>query len=346
MSPEVSSGAPQSFQADFFSMGIIGYEFMFGKRPYLTSNRRVYVQDLTSRQIVISKDENPELCEWSNESIDFINSLLIRKQNNRLGAGGINELKNHKWFREYDWNALYNQELLSPFIFCIDVDDSYDKKYCGSCEVVGMDTLERYQRYMIKEGFVSYFLGYTYNNEKVNDKGLAEKVEKSSSPKFTSLPIQKKLTKSCNFEQHYFKLIPNSHKINLFSKSINQGQSMLNNSILEKSSLSIKKLEIKQSSEPLNENKNIIYLPNINKSLSARNLYNQHIPEKKKLPKKAHLIKANIFGKVRLRVKQKDSKIKENLINYSRFPKIESSSVSKSSIFDRSQLFYKNENKL
>ena len=43
MSPEVSSGLPQSFQADFFSMGIIGYEFMFGKRPYHTSNRRAYV---------------------------------------------------------------------------------------------------------------------------------------------------------------------------------------------------------------------------------------------------------------------------------------------------------------
>ena len=39
---------------------------------------------------------------------------------------------------------------------------------CNSCEIVGMDTLERYQRYMTKEGFVSYFLGYTYNNEKDN----------------------------------------------------------------------------------------------------------------------------------------------------------------------------------
>ena len=95
MSPEVSSGLPQSFQADFFSMGIIGYEFMFGKRPYHTSNRRAYVQDLTSKQIFISKEDYPELCEWSDESIDFINRLLIRKQDKRLGAGGIDELKNH-----------------------------------------------------------------------------------------------------------------------------------------------------------------------------------------------------------------------------------------------------------
>ena len=51
------------------------------------------------------------------ESIDFINRLLIRKQDKRLGAGGIDELKNHKWFWKFDWDALYNQELLSPFIF-------------------------------------------------------------------------------------------------------------------------------------------------------------------------------------------------------------------------------------
>ena len=350
MSPEVSSGLPQSFQADFFSMGIIGYEFMFGKRPYHTSNRRAYVQDLTSKQIFISKEDYPELCEWSDESIDFINRLLIRKQDKRLGAGGIDELKNHKWFWKFDWDALYNQELLSPFIFCIDVDDSYDKKYCNSCEIVGMDTLERYQRYMTKEGFVSYFLGYTYNNEK-DKKGLNERNEKTSSTQSTSLPTQNKLAKSCNFEQHNFKLIPNPHKHSLFSRSISKEKSPkinLNNSISEKLSTSIKvqKISIKKPSEPLKDNKNMINLPDINNSLSARYLYNKHILEKKKPPKKAHLTRANGIGKVRLRVKAEDTKAYEELINSYKFPKIESSSVSKSSIFDKSQLFYRKENKL
>ena len=40
MSPEVFLGKNHSFTVEFFSIWIIGYEFIFGKRPYLGKNRR------------------------------------------------------------------------------------------------------------------------------------------------------------------------------------------------------------------------------------------------------------------------------------------------------------------
>jgi serine/threonine kinase 32 len=37
------------------------------------------------------------------EAADFVNKLLQRKPQNRLGLNGANEVKNHIWLRDYDW---------------------------------------------------------------------------------------------------------------------------------------------------------------------------------------------------------------------------------------------------
>ena len=40
MAPEVMCYQNHSFAVDFFALGVIGYEFMKGKRPYLGKNRK------------------------------------------------------------------------------------------------------------------------------------------------------------------------------------------------------------------------------------------------------------------------------------------------------------------
>jgi hypothetical protein len=35
-----------------------------------------------------------------------VNRLIIRKPQNRLGVNGAAELKNHAWFKNFDWAAL------------------------------------------------------------------------------------------------------------------------------------------------------------------------------------------------------------------------------------------------
>jgi hypothetical protein len=53
--------------------------------------------------------------EWSNESVDFINKLLIRKQYQRLGYDKPGSAKMHPWFDNFDWDALENKKMISPF---------------------------------------------------------------------------------------------------------------------------------------------------------------------------------------------------------------------------------------
>lgn len=45
----------------------------------------------------------------SEEFKDFINLLLKKNPEERLGTkNGIDDIKNHPWFTEFDWNALEN----------------------------------------------------------------------------------------------------------------------------------------------------------------------------------------------------------------------------------------------
>ena len=68
---------------------------------------------LFSKQVSIKKHELP--VGWSMEAADFINKLLQRKPMNRLGLNGPNEVKNHVWFRDYDWKALFDKKIVAPY---------------------------------------------------------------------------------------------------------------------------------------------------------------------------------------------------------------------------------------
>ena len=189
MAPEVLMGINHSFSVDFFAIGIMGYEFMFGVRPYNGKNRKEIKQMVLKKQAKIDKSET----DWSKESIDFINKCLKRKASKRLGyINGIIELKNHKWFEGYDWEKLYNKSILAPFI--PKKEGNYDKKYCEMIEKCGDETLERYNNYLNKKNFTNLFLGYTYINLDL----LQNNLNNETHTRFTTNSKQNKITISNN----------------------------------------------------------------------------------------------------------------------------------------------------
>jgi serine/threonine protein kinase len=159
MAPEVLMGQNHSFTVDFFAIGIMGYEFMFGKRPYLGKNRKEIKNIIVRKQAKINQSDLPY--NWSVESMHFINECLKRKENKRLGFNyGIIELKNHSWFKNFEWNKIYNKIMPSPFI--PKKEGNYDKKYCEGPDKISQKTLERYQSYYQRDDYNIIFNGYTY----------------------------------------------------------------------------------------------------------------------------------------------------------------------------------------
>ena len=113
IAPEVICGQNHTYTVDYFAVGVIGFEFMLGYRPYKGKNKQEVKLDILSRQAMINNKEKPN--NWSEESVDFINKLIERKKEKRLGANGIKEIKSHQWFKSFNWNNLYFQKLKSPF---------------------------------------------------------------------------------------------------------------------------------------------------------------------------------------------------------------------------------------
>ena len=161
MAPEVLMAQNHSFPVDFFAIGVMGYEFMLGQRPYVGKSRKEIKHLVLRKQAKI--DEDNVVDGWSMESIEFINHCLKRKDSRRLGfTGGVRDLKNHIWFKDYDWESLYNKTLNAPFI--PPFGGNFDKKYCEALEDLSQETLERYQGYRDKKNFRHLFEGYTYIN--------------------------------------------------------------------------------------------------------------------------------------------------------------------------------------
>ena len=163
MSPEVMKGRNHSFEVDFFAIGVIGYEFMNGKRPYVGRNRREIKEQMIATQAKI-KDEDI-IPGWSNESADFINQLLIRRPENRLGFNnGAKDLKEHSWLKYYPWKELDDKQLPSPFI--PEKKDNFDKRYCESVEHIGQETQMRYEEILDDSDYQRVFMNFKYNKDK------------------------------------------------------------------------------------------------------------------------------------------------------------------------------------
>ena len=164
MAPEVLNGQNHTIAVDYFALGVIGYELMMKKRPYLGKNRKEIKEKIMSQQAQVKKNMVPQ--GWSVESADFVNRLLQRKPANRLGLRGPTEVKEHPWFKGYDWKNLYLGNLKAPFL--PKKGDNFDFHYCNEPEKMGAETEERYRTIKVsqkyKDGFLGFYLFNRFSN--------------------------------------------------------------------------------------------------------------------------------------------------------------------------------------
>jgi serine/threonine protein kinase len=113
MAPEVMCRQSHGPPVDWFAMGVIAFEAMKGFRPYRGKNRAEIREQILSRQVQLRRSDIPE--GWSIEAADFINKLLQRKPQHRLGFNGVHEIKNHAWLRDFPWKRLFKKQSEAPF---------------------------------------------------------------------------------------------------------------------------------------------------------------------------------------------------------------------------------------
>lgn len=110
MAPEVVNRRGHTFAADWWSFGVLMFEMLTGNLPFHGSTRHE-----TMTQILKAKLGMPS--NLSDEAQSLLRALFKRNPQNRLGAGpnGIQDIKNHEFFANIDWDALYRKEVVPPF---------------------------------------------------------------------------------------------------------------------------------------------------------------------------------------------------------------------------------------
>jgi serum/glucocorticoid-regulated kinase 2 len=113
MAPEVMFRKNHDYGVDYFAVGVIAYEFMMGRRPYVGKSRRDIRDAMISKQAYVSRRDLPR--DWSLHAANFVNRLLSRKPSMRLGFQGVEEVKQHPWLKDTNWAALYAKQIEAPF---------------------------------------------------------------------------------------------------------------------------------------------------------------------------------------------------------------------------------------
>ena len=162
MSPEVMNAENHSFTADFFAIGVIGYEFLMGFRPYNGKNRKEIKEKIFGEKVEITLNQKKK--GWSDDVIDFINKLLERNKDLRLGANkGFQELKEHQWLKYYPWDELEQKILPAPFV--PEEIDNFDKSYCESEEKITQETKLRYKKIYSSNTYKIAFVDFYFNKD-------------------------------------------------------------------------------------------------------------------------------------------------------------------------------------
>ena len=104
--PEMIKGLNYDYNSDYYRLGSMLYFMIFKKYP----NDLKLKQNLTNISIKYDKKIN-----YSLDCIDFINKLILEDNKERIGFVNIEELKNHSFFKNFNWKDLFEKKINSPF---------------------------------------------------------------------------------------------------------------------------------------------------------------------------------------------------------------------------------------
>jgi len=125
LAPEVISGKGHGKAVDWWSLGAIIYEMLTGIPPFYSKDREKLFnnikQGIIKYPVYLSKD-----------AISILQSFFVADPDKRLGSGegGVEKIKQHPFFKNIDWEAIYNKKIKPPFIPRISSDS--DTKYIDS----------------------------------------------------------------------------------------------------------------------------------------------------------------------------------------------------------------------
>lgn len=124
LAPEILLGTGHGATADWWSVGVILFELIVGIPPFNAEHPQTIFDNILNCKI--PWPAIPE--EMSFEAQDLIDKLLTEDPNQRLGAKGASEVKQHVFFKDINWDTLARQKAA----FVPSSDSALDTSYFTS----------------------------------------------------------------------------------------------------------------------------------------------------------------------------------------------------------------------
>ncbi|KAJ3213525.1 hypothetical protein HDU67_002811 [Dinochytrium kinnereticum] len=115
MAPEILAKKGYLSAIDWWSLGIVAYELLFGRRPFRSKTNEGLTHSILNEDLGFPNDPPGVSAEAKSCVRQFVNRNVAE----RLGSkesGGVAKVHEHPWFKKIDWKKLENKELTPPFI--------------------------------------------------------------------------------------------------------------------------------------------------------------------------------------------------------------------------------------
>ncbi|XP_071463041.1 cAMP-dependent protein kinase catalytic subunit PRKX [Marmota flaviventris] len=148
LAPEVIQSKGHGRAVDWWALGILIFEMVAGFPPFFDDNPFGIYQKILAGRI-----DFPRYLDFSTK--DLIKKLLVVDRTKRLGnmKNGANDVKQHRWFRAVDWDAVPQRKLKPPIVpkLCSDGDTSnfetYSENNCETTSPVSEKDLEIFKNF-------------------------------------------------------------------------------------------------------------------------------------------------------------------------------------------------------
>lgn len=109
IAPEVIRGEGHTSAVDWWTLGILIYEMIYGVTPFKGSSRNITFANILKQEVQFM-DGGGEYQNVSSNCRSIIRKLLIKDENKRLGSkAGASDVKAHPFFKNTQWALLRNQ---------------------------------------------------------------------------------------------------------------------------------------------------------------------------------------------------------------------------------------------
>jgi protein-serine/threonine kinase len=138
VAPEVVRGDGHEFAVDWWALGVLTYEMLYGTTPFKGKNRKE-----TFRNVLFKA---PEFIGERTALTGLIGRLLEKDPTRRLGyLGGASEIKDHVFFSGVRWDLL-TEVLRPPFIPSREEDEDEDLTDNVTASTGGVDIREYFHK--------------------------------------------------------------------------------------------------------------------------------------------------------------------------------------------------------